>query len=280
MICHSSSLGRRIPGHIVRSVATNSLGTPITGTRTYRTDHNSPFEQRWGGWYVTGTHGDLSHRGNQYFRTRDELENRQTRKGSNIVDLKQHFDTSLYVSPHSDIVALLVLEHQTAMHNLLTSSNYQIRTELYNAQKLKDERGDESDELSNELSNETKFKIKQVADELVDYMLFIEETPLTSPIRGTTDFQREFSKRGPKDSRDRSLFMLDLETRLLKYPCSYLIYSKSFDGLPDPLKTEIARRMIEVLTSAKLAGPNAQFTPEDKKATLEILQETKPGLFK
>ena len=39
--------------------------------------------------------------------------------GVNVVDLKDRFTTSFYLTPHSDIVSLMVLEHQAGMLNRL-----------------------------------------------------------------------------------------------------------------------------------------------------------------
>lgn len=271
MICHSSSLGRRVPGHLVRSLHVNMSGTPISGSVTYRTDHTSPLPERWGGWYVTGTHGEQTHMGNQLFRTVDEMHNPDWKAGGNIVDLTDRFDTARYPLPHSDIVALLVLEHQVTMKNLLTSASFQARTAIYHEEQANADREQET----NDLSAETRLKISMLAAEVVDYMLFAEEAVLTDPIQGTSRFQSEFGGRGPRDRQGRSLFEFDLESRLFKYPCSYLIYSSSFDGLPKPLKSEIYLQLQKRLSAREPVGPHDILTRDDRQAILEILADTK-----
>ena len=70
-----------------------------------------------------------------------------------------------------------------------------------------------------------------VASEVVDYLLFIDEAKLTDRVRGGSGFAERFSTIGPRDRKGRSLHELDLNRRLMKYPCSYLIYSPAFDAL-------------------------------------------------
>jgi hypothetical protein len=125
-------------------------------------------------------------------------------------------------------------------------------------------------------SNPTEGAVKEETERLVDAMLFAEAVPLTAPVAGTTKFATEFSARGPRDSQGRSLYQLDLNTRLLRYPLSYLIYSKSFDALPTVSKDYAYRRFWEVLSGKDSTPAFAHLTQSDRKAILEILQETKP----
>ena len=74
--------------------------------------------------------------------------------------------------------------------------------------------------------------LRDAVNELVDYLLFVDEEPLTAAIRGTSGFAEKFAAQGPADRRGRSLRQLDLERRLLRYPCSYMIYSAAFGALP------------------------------------------------
>jgi hypothetical protein len=181
--------------------------------------------------------------------------------GANITDLSSKFDTNEYLSPHSDIVALMVLGHQTHVHNIITSSVYEIRDAK--AQGLSGEK----------LSEATK----EAGERILRAMLFVGEAQLTDPIRGTSGFAEEFIKRGPRDSKGRSLRDLDLQHRLMQYPLSYLIYSKSFDGMPGELKEYVRRRIREVLTGEDKSPDFEHLSDVDRKAILEILSETKPG---
>jgi hypothetical protein len=139
----------------------------------------------------------------------------------------------------SDIAALMVFEHQTRMMNLIAQANVESR-----------KTGRAADYLN----------------QLVDAMLFVDEAPLPGPVKGASGFAEKFAARGPRDSKGRSLRDLDLNARLLRYPCSYMIYSDAFDALPAPVKTAIYRRMLEVLRNRGT---------QDRSAILEILGETK-----
>ncbi len=109
-------------------------------------------------------------------------------------------------------------------------------------------------------------------------MLFAGEIKLTDPIQGTSDFTSEFAARDPSDSQGRSLREFDLKNRLFKYPCSYLIYSEAFDGLPKAVKDPIYRRLWEVLSGQDKSDDFAHLSGEDRSAIREILRDTKPGL--
>ena len=112
----------------------------------------------------------------------------------------------------------------------------------------------------------------------MQYLLFGEEAKLTEPVTGTSGFAREFTARGPFDSRKRSLREFDLKTRMFRYPLSYVVYSRQFDGLPAEAKERIYRRLWEVLTGTDESKPFAHLSKDDRKAVLEILRETKPDL--
>ena len=271
MICHSSSLGQRVPGHVVQSIFPDHSGLPITGSRRFRSDHTSPLRERWGGWYVTGTHGDQRHLGNMLISSRDAIDNLDLEKGSNVIDLSSRLDTSPYLSNFSDIVALMVLEHQTTMHNFITAVNYEARRAIYEEKSIKDQLAEPSDQLN----PITQLRINNAAEQLVKYLLFAEETQLTSPIDGTSSFRRDFSKQGPRDDRGRSLRDFDLRTRLFKYPCSYLIYSQSFDALPVAVKDQVYRRLWEILNGKDQGKTFETLSESDGQAILEILKETK-----
>ena len=115
-VCHASSRTQGVPGLLVRSVYPDAGGRPLLGSGTFTTDQRSPFRQRWGGWYVTGTHGQLRHMGNTIARDRDQPEDLDTESGANRTDLKELVDTSAYLKSGSDLVALMVLEHRSEEH--------------------------------------------------------------------------------------------------------------------------------------------------------------------
>jgi hypothetical protein len=272
--CHVAAGTRGVPGVLLRSVFPTPTGTQAAQTASFITGHQSPLKDRWGGWYVTGTHGSQHHMGNAVVQDREHPEQLDRVAGANVNDLSSRFDTSLYLTPHSDIVAHLVLAHQTQMHNLITLTNYQTRLALY----AEAERNKAVEQQAGPLSDAARAQYEGPAEELVRYLLFANESPLEAAVKGTSGFAEEFSARGPRDGKGRSLRDFDLRTRIFKYPCSYLIYSEDFDALPAPAKTFVYHRLLDVLTGRDQSPEFAKLTKEDRRAILEILAATKAGL--
>jgi hypothetical protein len=241
---------------------------------THRINQTSPIDQRWGGWYVTGTHGDQKHLGNLIVANSHQRDPVDNPAGQNQTSLNDRFDTTSYLSPHSDLVALMVLEHQTEAHNLLTRASFQTREALYGETRLNKDLG----EPEGHRWESTTRRIDNVCEALVKYLLFCDEAPLTSRLAGTSTFFEEFPTRGPRDSQGRSLRDFDLEKRMFRYPCSYLVYSPSFEALPDEAKSRVLERMWQVLTGADRSKPFAHLSDQDRQSVLEILRETKPNL--
>lgn len=275
LICHGSSSNRGIPGHLVRSVHPDRLGDPIIGSGSYRTDDSSPFEERWGGWYVTGTHGKMNHMGNWMFRSRRDFEDPDNPPdNANITDLRPFFTTGVYLTPHSDIVALTVLGHQATVHNRIARATLETRSALHYEQEL-------NKALKEPMAkrwDSAVSRIKGAGDDLLKALLFCGETKLTDRIEGTSGFAEEFAARGPFDKQGRSLRQFDLTTRLMKYPCSFLIYSEAFDKMPAEVKTHVLRRLFDVLTGKDTDPAFAHLSNADRTAILEILRDTMPGL--
>lgn len=273
LICHSSLSGRRIPNHVVRSVFVGRKGMPLTGTARYRTDHTSPFDQRWGGWYVTGRHGEQRHLGNLVFESSLDAQRGQHFGGANVDDLASRFDTTPYLSPHSDIVALMVLEHQTHMHNVMTAANYEVRRAFYKTS------GSDAAKAG-AWPVEVQRQIEASAEEVVRALLFIGEPKLTHPVSGTTKFVDDFLRKARQDADGRSLRDFDLKSRLFKHPCSYLIHSRSFDQLPGPLLDRVYARLWQAVGDREQDDRLGTLTTGDRRAIREILLATKTGLPK
>lgn len=270
--CHNSSMTAGVPGHIMRSVYARQDGQPEFRAGSFLTTDSSPFTERWGGWYVTGKHGKMRHMGNAFARTAGDEITLDKDKYPNITDLKRFFDTRPYLTGHSDIVALMVIEHQAHVQNLITKANYHTRMGLHYERMLNKELGRPEDYRS----DSTRSRIKSVCEPLVQAMLFADEAPLTDRITGTSGFGKQFTLRGPKDRLGRSLRELDLKSRLMRYPCSYLIYAPEFDALPGEAKAYVYRRLREILTSEDTEEQFAHLSDADRKAVLEILLDTKP----
>lgn len=266
--CHASTHTRRVPGHIMRSVYPEASGLPRFSAGTFRTDHTSPFRERFGGWYVTGTHGDLRHMGNQ---THTEDDNGlDLDLGANLTDISRKFRLNSYLTPHSDIVALMVLGHQVAVHNAITTAHFSARRTVRDAEVM----NKALNRAASFESEATKRRFLSAAETLVDALLFVDETRLTSPIVGTSRFTDYFQQKGPRDSSGRSFRTFDLRTRLFKYPCSFLIYSEAFDALPPRLVRDVAERFDQVLSAEGGVEKFNHLSADDREAIREILSDT------
>lgn len=225
----------------------STVGVPGMLLRTAdkdNVDHRLPIDKRWGGWYVTGQVGPNRH------------------LGSTVTN---KFDSSAYLSRQSDAVALLVFDHQMHMMNLLSRIGWEAR--------VGDHHGKADDPVS----------MEDAAREVTDYMLFVDEAPLAGRIQGSTDFATQFAARGPRDKQGRSLRQLDLARRLLRYPCSYMIYSEAFHSLPAVAKNGVYQRMWKILSGQEKNRKYSRLSTADRIAVVEILIDTKkdlPGYFR
>ena len=272
--CHQSGATLGVPGLVVRSVYPGPSGMPMFQAGGSITDHRNPLKQRWGGWYVTGTHGSMTHMGNAVVRDPDHPEKLGDRTTLDVKDLSQKFDTGAYLTPHSDIVSLMTLEHQTHMSNLITRVGF----ETLLAQNYQETLNHALGLPASDNSESMRHRIDSAVEEMVEYMLFTDEAPLEGPVRGTADFARVFSQQGPRDKQGRSLRDFDLEKRLFRYPLTYMIYSEAFDSMPAAALDRIYRKLYDVLTG-EAKNPNfARLRESDRRAIYEILLETKGDL--
>lgn len=260
LLCHASSHASNVPGHLLRSYLTDPQGNPTQGIP--RVTHDTPFAKRWGGWFVTGDVGDLPHLGN-LSTSADLLEHqRHPDAAGRRFDSAKRFDASKYPSPHSDVIALMVHDHQTHLHNLITRVNYEHH---FAPGATRTEPADNS-------------AITPGEEQLIRYLLFVDATELANPILGSSAFEASFAKRGPFDKQGRSLRQFDLETRLFKYRCSYLIYAKAFEQLPAPVKSRLYRRLWDVLTGRDESEDFQKIPAAERAAIVQILRETKTDL--
>ncbi|HTU66159.1 MAG TPA: hypothetical protein VMF52_09425 [Steroidobacteraceae bacterium] len=258
--CHIAAGTRGVPGVLLRSVTPAASGTPVPGTPAFITDQDSPLGERWGGWYATGSLATQT-------VANTAAAAGATAKTAAPAPLSETFDPKAYLAPTSDEVALLVLAHQTQMHNLITLTNYRTRIAIHEAN------GD---------TTNVQRAFEKPAEQLLRYLLFAREARLpdldAKQVIADSDYAREFAGRGPFDSKGRSLRQFDLHTRIFRYPCSYLIYSDAFDALPEPAKTYVYDRLLEILSGEDDSRDFAALSPDDRRSILEILLETKPGL--
>ncbi len=242
--CHQGGQTLGVPGLVVSSQYIPA-GMPAEHVRGgFVTDDRTPIENRWGGWYVSGSLANEKHRGVPLSSATPTT-----------------FDTSAYLSPTSDVVALMTLEHQTRMTNLIVRIGWDTRIAMAEG-KLE----------------ESRAKLDAAIDDMVGYMLFTDEAPMQGPIKGVSTFSTTFPERGPRDKQGRSLRDFDLQKRLFKYPLSYMIYTKAFDSMPDWDRERIYQRLFNVLTGKDSDPKFAKLSADDRRNVLEILRATKPNL--
>src|SRR4051812_49414029 len=237
--------------HATRTAGVVGVIEPMT--------HARPLERRWGGWYVTGDLGAVQHYGNVDVAA---LTSGAVAPATpKLLSLEKTFDTRGYLSPYSDVAALMVFEHQMQMMNLLTRLGWEGRIA----------------EQEGRLKGDAEV-IRDIVNQTADYMLFIDEAPIASKLDGTSGFAEAFSRTRPRDALGRSLRQLDLTTRLLRYPCSYMIYSAQFEQLPAGAKLALYRRLWTVLSGNHRDGRYKKLVAADRRAIVEILRATKPDL--
>jgi hypothetical protein len=272
--CHASPKTLGVPGLLLRSVVPAADGSPLLQADSFFTDQSSPLKQRWGGWYVTGTHGNQRHMGNVWVKDKEHPERLDPESGANVTSLHGQFDVSAYATAHSDLVALMILAHQTHLHDLISRVNWETRIALHQQATENKALGVPADTWS----DAARDRIHNAVETLLRYMLFTDEARLEAPVRGVSDFAREFAASGPRDRAGRSLRDLDLDRRMFRYPCSFLIYSEAFGALPKPALGYFYRRLWEVLTGKDQDAVFAALTRSDRQAILTILRETMADL--
>jgi hypothetical protein len=247
--CHVSPGTLGVPGLIARSHTVGDDGNVRPQTVPRDVDHQTRHPDRWGGWFVTSEgapppYQQLAHMGNVTFSGKGNTSNQV------FVDwMTSEPETRGYLSSASDIAGLLLFDHQVHAINLMTRLNVEARA--------------------------ASDQVPRLANELADYLLFAGEAPPLSPLTPRPGFAASLASKVPTDRLGRSFGQLDMDTRLLRYPCSYMIYSDAFEALPAAVKQSVYRRMIGTLTADDPRATRARL--DDRRAVLEILRETKPG---
>jgi hypothetical protein len=286
--CHATGVTGGVSGVMMRSFLTDRMGNAVTPIDDRPTDDRTPMAQRFGGWYVTGTHS-LPHAGNtrademvheidQPTRFLDEFD---VHAGGNVRSLEGRFDDSFYVTTGSDIVALLVLAHQTRVHNLITIAAQEAEEALseYELARLTAAaRGADVDAIpypsAGEVDGAAADRIDYAVRALVRAMLFYRAEPI-GQVEGTGTFATDFAARGPRDSEGRSLRDLSLDGRLFEHPMSFLVYTDAWDALSSIVKDRAYTQIHEILVGED--DPDFPLLNAERRgAILEILVETKP----
>lgn len=256
--CHLSTRTLGVPGWVVRSFLTGEDGDidPLGGRPMVT--HRTRWEERWGGYYVTGTHGEMVHLGNLFGTEAVSRHAEEPTANGNVTDLRPFLDVGQFPEPGSDVVSLMVLDHQAYAVTLLMRLRFEAEAALREGKGMR--------------------AVDATAEATLRYLLFTDEVPLKAPVRGTSAFARDFEARGPWDAQGRSLRQLDLQTRLLKHPCSFMLHSEAFDQLPEPARRHLYRRLWEVLSGEDPAPEFRRIPPAQRQAIREILLATKKDL--
>ena len=272
--CHVSDATLGLPGLAVGSAVIDPEGVPYISVPV---DQRTPISSRWGGWYVTGETGLGPHVGNTVATDPDEPMLLEDEANFNLPDVEDRFETSGYLTPYSDIAALMVLEHQAHMTNLLVRTGWEFRVATHEGSVTQGLfRAPAA--VGGDAAGGENAMLRAAVRALVDYMLFVDESPLADRMVGSAGFEAAFEARGPFDRRGRTLREIDLDLRLFRYPCSYMIHTAAFDALPADAKDAVYRRLWQVLSGADRSPRYDHLTPGDRQAVVEILRDTKPDL--
>lgn len=271
--CHGGSFVRDIPGVFVRSVFPTATGEPLLRFGTLVVDDQTPFTDRWGGWYVTGYRGTESHRGNAFAtEAADRLVFAPAAQRPE--ELSAFFDPEPYLAATSDVVALLVLEHQTAMQNTLTRTAFAARRMIDYQKSL--QRHFKEPETDEPAYDSVKSVFQGAVQEVVDRLLFRQEAVLPDGVVGSAAFRTAFAAGARRDGEGRSLRDFDLRRRIFTHRCSYLIHSEMFSALSEPLRAGIFARLHSALTGRDPKDRYAYLPSEEKERIRAILLATLP----
>jgi len=272
--CHDtfSLSGGGVPNFLFLSAYTRKDDEIITNDVARHTSEATPMAARWGGWYVTGDLGGIEHLGNIMPGPQGHVP-LSAGNPRNLANLDGMVDPDAYATDKSDAVALLILQHQVDVHNLIIHANYKSRMLME-----RHEPGSSLKQVTFEqLTPLLQRQFKGLLEPLVRGMLMVGAARWPAAIHGNSGFATSFEAHGPRDPQGRSLRDLDLKRRLFKYPLSFLIYSEGFDYLPGAAKEYVYHRLEEILSGRDRSSTFANLSAADRKAIFEILRATKPG---
>lgn len=274
--CHESSRTGGVKGMLVRSVYVDDAGQPLLRHGSFLSGQESPLTERWGGWYVTGRHGEERHMGNVIAQETETDVTLDREKGANVTSLNRFISTEPYLTNTSDIVALMVLEHQVVMQNKITEAGQSVRDAMARQRDLQIAFKEPIDDTP---QGSALSVINGQVDRLLKQMLFIEEYPLKDDgIEGSAAFQEAFQKNRKESKDGRSLKDFQLRTRLFKHRCSYMIYSKSFEALPKAFVAKFYERLWKILQGQDTTTNFASLSESERQYIRDILLATKKDL--
>lgn len=261
--CHAGSMTREIPGLMVRSLYPLNSGQPIFKAGSQIINQTIPLKKRWGGWFVTGI--SVKHLGNRVYKETTEGVDGGTPLHPGTFNNK-------YLNNSSDVIALLVLEHQAQLHTLLSALTIHTRRALYEQQVL-----DEYLERTKPVSDSSRTRIKHHADNVLKYMFFVDETRIPEIDVSQSIFAQDFSSLTPHDKKNRTLYQLQMKRRMFRYPFSYMVYSDTFNQLPSEALNYLWPEIARILNPQFIHPGYEHLNREDKIAIKEILLETHPA---
>lgn len=263
LTCHVATATLEVPGFMTRSLVAGPDGTPKLRLGSEDVvDHRTPFARRWGGFFVTGRHGQSTHLGNVVADERDVRRSLVPAGPLNVVSLAGVVNPDDYPAQTSDVAALAVFDHQTRALNLLTRLGWESRVAAHEGR-----------------APATSPAVMALVRELVHYLLLADEAPMPGGLESTSGFREWFAARGPKDAQGRTLHALDLRRRLFAYPLSYTIDSPAFDALPADVRGLVVRAIVDALDGPPSGDGAVRIAAADRRAMLEILRATKPDAF-
>jgi hypothetical protein len=276
LTCHDTfaEMGGGVPHFLFESTYDVEGGKLIPDAVARETTDQTPIAQRWGGWYVTGKDGGAFNLGNILPpATRAPISIEKARRGS-VASLASLLDTSAYLRNTSDVVALLILEHQVTVHNEIIHANYKSRVLVERLQPDSDAATLHWSQLTPQLQTRLELMLRP----LVDALLMANAAPLPRPVAGSNGYAERFQSRGPSDPQGRSLRQLDLDTQVFRYPLSFLIYSEGFDALPPFVREHVYAKLAQILQASDPGAPYSSRSAANRKAAFDILLATKPAV--
>lgn len=251
LTCHGGPRSLGVPGLMVRSVFTDNEGRLLFSAGGNHTDHSTPLENRWGGWYVTGHSGNQKHLGNFFLKDKKRPLHPDNTKGVNLNMLDSFLDTDDYLQPGSDIVSLMVMEHQIDVLNCITRVIYEYKIGT----------------VSNECAG-----LNTAVEDLVKKLLFCLEAPLTNPIKGGEAFKKYFENSSEEGTLGKTLRQLNLKNRIFKHSLSYMITSDAFGNLPPEARKKVLKRIMQIVQSDQKLQGFEHLQAADKNSIQELLK--------
>lgn len=278
LVCHDTqgTMGGGVPMLMALSSLYSTGNVPLENySGIGNINDTSPIDIRWGGWYVSGEHGSQKHLGNILLEDYDEVAKVEAHRRGNIRDLNAAglVDTSPYPGAGSDIVALMVLEHQLSVQNQITYIKFKAPAVL----KRRGLEDYAAVERWDDLPQRAWDVLPRMLGKLVERLLFFDAAPLQDRFQGNADYARWFQSQGPADAQGRSLRQLELNTRLFAYPVSYLLYSEDFNTLPGYARDYVYARLAAYLEGRERYPGRQPFNDSERQQALEILLATLPG---